>query len=105
MTGRDIFEKITYSEVFRSDMLVFSANGNLEVERPDYSPLEFLTLYCTLVSSSELLKYDPDKLLENYLFIESRLKENGQIRSNEFLSRPLENMTYIPQNNRCIMQR
>ncbi len=104
MTGRDIFETITYSEVFKSDTFVFSEDGNIKIERPDYSPLEFLTLYCTLVSSSEF-SYDLDKLLENYLFIESHLKENGQISSNDFLSRPLENMTYILQNNLCIMQK
>lgn len=113
MTGRDIFEKISYSKVFLQDMLDFAKEGNIdfakkgkiEIKSPDYSALEFLTLYCVLLSSSESSEYDPNKLLKDYKFIKSRLKENGQIDSNEFLSHPLENMIFILQNNICTMQK
>ena len=104
MTGRDIHKKISDTVSFVPKALNFAQKGRLELDDPD-SALEFLTLYLVLVSSAEFIKYDPDKLLENYSFIKSYLQENGEISHSEFLSRPLEDMSYILQNNICIMQK
>lgn len=104
MTGRDIHEKITDTASFVPKALDFAHKGRLELDDSD-SALNFLTLYLVLLSTAESTKYEPDKLLENYLFIKSRLEENCKISSNDFLSQPLENMQYILQNNICIMQK
>ena len=104
MTGRDIHEKITDTASFVPKALDFAHEGRLELDDSD-SALEFLTLYLVLLSSAEDIKYDPDKLLKNYLFIKSRLVQNNKISNHEFLSQPRENMSYILQNNLCIMQK
>lgn len=101
MTGRDIQEKITDTVCFVPKALDFEDNGRLELENPA-SALEFLTLYLVLLSTAKFKEYDEDKLLENYQFIMSCLKEKGQICSNEFLSNQPENSYYVLRDNLCM---
>ena len=104
MTGRDIFEKISYSGIFVQNAINFAQSGFIKLDDSD-SALEFLTLYLVLLSSSEFLEYDSDRLLEKYQSFKALLEKNGKISNNEFLSHPLENMTYILQDNICTMQK
>lgn len=101
MTGRDIQEKITDTVYFVPKAMDFEDNGRLELENPA-SALEFLTLYLVLLSTAEFKEYDQNKLLENYQFIKSYLKEKGQICSNEFLSNHPENSYYVLRDNLCV---
>lgn len=100
MTGRDIQEKMTDTQSFVPKSLDFEYEGRLELDN-SASALEFLTLYLVSLSTTEFKEYDEDKLLNNYQFIESRLKKHRRICSKEFLSNQPENIHYILRGNTC----
>lgn len=85
MTGRQIFEKITYDMAFVHKAWDFEEHRELTFNSFEES-LEFLTLYLVLLTTGEYNDYNETRLLEAYEKINNILKEKKCIDTHEFLS-------------------
>lgn len=106
MTGSEIQQKITDTKFFGPKANAFGREPILELDTPT-SALEFLSLYCVLLSTTEYKDDDDklylDKLLKTYSHVKSILETTGQIATTEFLSDPPEELFFVLRKNTCFI--
>lgn len=106
MNGRDILNKITYSDSFYLNALAFEdaiRNGKCLVLDTPKVALEFLTLYCVslMTKEADYSGYDLDRLLQTYNRVKSTLKSKNKIANTDFLSNPPEKFYFVLRDNTC----
>jgi len=100
MTGKEIYSTIIKPEFYSLGM-IFSIENRLELKSKEEA-LNFLTLYCVLLSTTQIVNYNEEQVEKNYKEIHKKLVENLKIRSTEFLKNPEEKNIYILRENLCL---
>lgn len=106
MTGSEIQQKINDTKFFGAKANAFGREPILELDSPNLA-LEFLSLYCVLLSTTEYKNDDDklylDKLLKTYSHVKSILETTGQIATTEFLTNPPEKLFFVLRDNTCFI--